>query len=103
MNKNFRGDTFFRNYSVELDDGIYTFKDGDKINVAFCDGNETYLKKEVKLPVGEEEIDICWTAGEMATLEAKQYVLETEFVALDFTITTQEVIVIDEDFIYGEE
>lgn len=103
MSKDFRGDTFFRNYSVELDDGAYTFKDGDIIKVAFCDNEKLYLKKEIKLPAGEKEIDISWTAEEMATLEPKQYVLEVEIVALDFTITDQEVVIIDEDFIYGEE
>ena len=30
MNKNYRGDTFFRNYSVELDNETYTFKSATK-------------------------------------------------------------------------
>ena len=103
MNKNFRGDTFFRNYSVELDDGIYNFQEGDKIKIAFCDGENIFLPKEIKLSAGEKEIDVTWSAEEMATLEIKQYVLETEVVTKDFTITSQEVIRIDKDFIYGEE
>lgn len=104
MNKNYRGDTFFRNYSVELDNGTYAFKSGDKIKVAFCRyDNKKFLKKEIELSVGETDVNITWDGKEMATLEIGEYILEVEFNTQDFVKTHQEKIKIDYDFIYGEE
>lgn len=104
MEKKFRGDTFLRSYSIEFEDGIYTFQAGDKIKIAFCkyNGNK-YLLKEKILPIGEDEIDITFTGDEMSTLEIGEYILEVEFTTNNFVITQQEKIHIDEDFIYGEE
>lgn len=104
MNKNFRGDTFFRSYSVELDNETYTFQNGDKIKLAFCQyDNNKYLEKEIKLTAGDTEVNVNYTAEEMATLEIGDYILEVEFNAQDFVKTHQEKIKIDQDFIYGEE
>lgn len=104
MLKDFRGDTFFRSYSIELQNEIYKFQNGDKIKIAFCKYNgEKYLPKEIILPAEKTEIDVTFTAEEMATLEIGDYILEVEFNTIDFVKTYQEKIKIDEDFIYGEE
>lgn len=104
MNKNFRGDTFFRNYSVELENEIYKFQNGDKLKIAFCkyDG-EIFLPQEIDLPINETEIQVTFSAEDMAKLSIGDYILEAEFNLIDFVITNQEKIKIDEDYIYGEE
>lgn len=103
MDKNFRGDTFFRNYSLKLNNELYEFKNGDKIKVAFCKyGKEKQLLKEILLEEGKTEIEVAWEAEEMATLDIGDYILEVEFNTKNFVKTSQEIIKIDEDFIYGE-
>ena len=104
MKENFRGDTFFRSYSIELENENYVFQSGDKIKVGFCRFNDKKeLLKEIDLPIGKTEIDITWSADEMATLEIGDYILEAEVTTNDFVKTHQEKIKIDYDFIYGEE
>lgn len=104
MIKDFRGDTFFRSYSIELDNEIYKFQNGDKIKVAFYKfNNEALLLKEKELVAGETQVDIVWSADEMSNLKIGDYILETEITAKDFTKTHQETIKIYEDFIQGEE
>ena len=74
------------------------------IKIAFCkyDGKK-HLPKEISLPAGETEVDVTFTANEMATLEIGDYILETEVTTQDFVKTHQEKIKIDQDYIYGEE
>ena len=104
MDKNYRGDTFFRSYSINIDGELYKFQKGDKIKVAFClFGVEKYLLKEISLVENETEANVQWSAEEMATLNVGDYILEVEFETLDFTKTYQENIKISEDFIYGEQ
>ena len=104
MNKDYRGDTFFRNYSIRLDNELYEFDNGDKIKVAFCQyGKEKQLLKEIELVEGKTEVEVAWDAQEMATLSIGEYILEVEFNTKKFVKTEQEKIKIDEDFIYGEQ
>lgn len=104
MNKDYRGDTFFRSYSLKTDGELYKFQEGDKLNVAFClFGVDKKLIKEISLTEGETEVNVVWSAEEMATLDLGDYILEAEFNTIDFTKTYQETIKISEDFIYGEE
>lgn len=104
MNKDYRGDTFFRSYSLKIDGELYKFQEGDKIKVAFClFGMDKKLLKEIPLTVGESEVNVSWSAEEMATLILGDYVLEVEFNTRDFVKTYQENIKISEDFIYGEQ
>lgn len=104
MNKDYRGDTFFRSYSINIDGELYKFQSGDKIKVAFClFGVDKKLLKEIKLVEGNTEVDVTWSAEEMSTLNVGDYVLEVEFETVDFTKTYQENIKISEDFIYGEQ
>ena len=104
MKENFRGDTFLRSYSIELENDIYTFQSGDKIKIAFCRyDDKKFLPKVIDLPVGKTEVDVTFTADEMATLEIGDYILETEVTTQDFVKTHQEKIKIDQDYIYGEE
>ena len=104
MDENYRGDTFFRSYSLEIDDEIYKFQNGDKIKAAFCLFDiEKKLLKKIELIPGETEVNITWSAEEMASLKIGDYILEIEFDTKDFVKTHQEKIKITEDFIYGEE
>jgi hypothetical protein len=104
MNKDYRGDTFFRSYSLKIDGELYNFQQGDKLKVAFClFGVDKKLIKEISLTEGETEANVVWSAEEMATLALGDYILEAEFNTIDFTKTYQENIKISEDFIYGEE
>ena len=101
--KDFRGDTFFRSYSVEFDNENYTFKSGDIIKVAFClYTGEKFLEKIINVSTEQDQVDISWSANEMATLKIGEYILETEITTSSFTKTHQEIIKITEDFIYGE-
>ena len=103
MKKDYRGDTFFRSYTIELENGVYKFQDGDKVLIAFCQyDNENQLLKEVIPKSGDTEINVSWSAEEMASLKVGEYVLETEFRTVDFTVTHQENVKISEDFIYGD-
>jgi hypothetical protein len=104
MEKNYRGDTFFRNYSVVIDGEKHIFKENEKIKVAFCRyDNKRFLEKEIIANVGTDEINIVWNADEMRTLEIGDYILEAEVTTQDFVKTNQEKIKIDLDFIYGED
>jgi hypothetical protein len=104
MEKNYRGDTFFRSYSIELGNELYKFQNGDKIKLAFCTNiNDRYLEKEIILTTDETEANVSWSAKDMATLPVGLYILEAEVTTQDFTKTHQEQIKIDEDFIYGDE
>lgn len=103
--KNYRGDTFFRNYEVQLDDGIYTFKEDDKINLAFhnTETDEDFLERTITAFIDKTSVDVVWTADEMKQLKVGSYILETEVVTSDFTVTHQEILTINEDYIVGEE
>ena len=48
------------------------------------------LLKEISLTVGESEVNVSWSAEEMATLALGDYILEAEFNTRDFTKTYQE-------------
>ena len=101
--QNFRGDTFFRSYSVEFENEKYNFKIGDSIKLAFClYTGEKFLEKIINVSTQQEQIDVSWSANEMATLKIGEYILETEITTSSFTKTHQEKITITEDFIYGE-
>lgn len=103
MNKNYRGDTFWRSYEVEYENEPYTFKEGDYIIVAFCDyaGNR-HLEKKIGATVDSTKVDVVWSRDEMATLDDRQYVLEVEVSTIDFRKTYQEQIDIYEDYIVAE-
>ena len=104
MENNYRGDTFNRNYSVIIDGKKHVFSSGEKIKVAFClYENKRFLEKEVESTVRSDEINITWTAEEMATLKIGNYILEAEVTTRDFVKTHQEKVRIDLDFITGEE
>ena len=72
--------------------------------MAFClFGVEKYLLKEISLIENETEVNVQWSAEEMANLVPGDYILEVEFDTRDFVKTEQENIKISEDFIYGEQ
>ena len=103
MENNYRGDTFNRSYSVIIDGKKHVFSSGEKIKVAFClYENKRFLEKEVEATDGSDEINITWTAEEMATLKIGDYILEAEVTTKDFVKTHQEKVRIDLDFITGE-
>lgn len=59
MNRNYRGDTFWRSYEVEYEDKPYKFQEGDVLKVAFYDfANNEYLLKEIVVDSEKEQIDI---------------------------------------------
>lgn len=103
--KNYRGDTFFRNYEVRLDDEIYTFKEDDKINLVFhnTETDEDFLERTITAFIDKTSVDVVWTADEMKQLKVGSYILEAEIVTSDFTVTHQEILTINEDYIVGEE
>ena len=103
--QNFRGDTFFRSYEVYTDDGIYTFADTDKINLVFHNVQyiKNFLPKTIENIGGKTSADVTWTADEMKQLKVGSYILEAEVVTRDFTVTHQEILTINEDYIVGEE
>ena len=104
MENNYRGDTFNRSYSVIIDGKKHVFFFFLKIKVAFClYENKRFLEKEVEATDGSDEINITWTAEEMATLKIGDYILEAEVTTRDFVKTHQEKVRIDLDFITGEE
>ena len=100
---NYRGDTFIRNYSVETDTGDYTFESGDVLKSAFVtiDG-KTKLKKTVNLTAGNKDVDVVWTASEMADLEVGNYILEAEITTASWKKTVQENVEVLRDYIVGE-
>ena len=76
----------------------------ESFSVAFClYENKRFLEKEVEATAGSEEINITWSAEEMATLKIGNYILEAEVTTKDFVKTHQEKVRIDLDFITGEE
>lgn len=100
--KDFRGDTFFRSYTVDFDNEAYKFIRGDIVKVAFIKDNIRYGEQTIEVATEQDQVDIRWEAEEMAKLEIGQYILETEITTNVFTKTHQESIYIDKDYIYGD-
>lgn len=103
MNKNFRGDTFWRTYEVEYENEPYTFETDDSLKVAFCDEHDKYLLKEYKVDSPQKSIRIEWTPEEMAELESKRWVLEVEITTKNFRKTYQEFVDVFKDYIVTQE
>lgn len=103
MNKNYRGDSFWRSYEIEYENSSYSFQEGDYLKVAFCSNNNRFLEKRIEATSGEKKIDVQWTPEEMSTLLIKDYILEVEITTLDFRKTYQEIVTITEDKIISKE
>ena len=104
MNKNYRGDTFWRTYEVEYENEPYIFKKGDYIKVAFFSlSEEEFLPKKIEATDGLTKIDVTWSKEEMATLKNQSYFLECDVTTSDFRKTYRETIDITNDYIITNE
>ena len=104
---NYRGDTFIRNYSAENDGSTYTFENGDTLKVAIIDkSGNVCIEKEIQLTAGDRDVDVVFTAQEMANLEVysyeTEYTVEAELTTSNWTKTVQEKVLIGLDYIVGE-
>ena len=100
--ENFRGDTFFRSYTVDFDNEAYKFIKGDIVKVAFVKDDIRYLEQTIEVVSEQDQVDIRWEAKDMATLEIGQYILETEITTNVFVKTDQEQIYVAKDYITGD-
>ena len=100
--KDFRGDTFFRSYTVDFDNEAYKFIKGDIVRAVFVKEGQKYLEKTIEVASEQDQVDIRWEAEEMATLEIGSYILEVEISTNVFVKTGQEQIYVSKDHIVGD-
>lgn len=95
MESFFKGDTFSKNYTVTLDDGDYTFENGDELHVAFFDMfGKPHAQKVHIVTTPTDEIHITWGVDETNTLQGL-YVLQVNISTNSFSKTEQSFVYVN--------